>query len=222
MDSPNFKSRSEIKRYWNEYYVTSKEFTPPSLFALNIVESLIGRERIRLMDYGCGNGRDSFFFSKHFEVLGVDISEVVIKENAAKAKEFGSLVRFEACNTSQELDVLLRSFKPDIFYARFLLHAIDLESENVLLSSLAIGLKQGASVYFECRTTEDPLIQKGTRISQNEAVHGHYRRFIVPEELHLKLSNLGFQINLFITGNDFSPTQEDNPNLLRVIATKVG
>ena len=217
----NFDGEKSIKDFWDDYYGHTHEVTPPSLFAVSTLESLIGMENLRLLDYGCGNGRDSLFFSKFFEVLGTDLSEVIIEQNVISGHLLGSSAKFTVHEKETNLRALLKSFDPDVFYARFLLHAITLEQENQLLSTLDDGLKKGAFIFFECRTTKDPLMQEGTKISEFERIYGHYRRFIVPDELRFKLERLNFQIISFEESDEFSPTSGDKPYLLRVRAQKI-
>lgn len=217
----NLERRDAIRDFWNNHYEHTYEVTPPSLFAIHTLESLTGALNLRLLDYGCGNGRDSIFFSKYFEVLGVDLSEIVINQNTIIGKQLGSAAKFSVLEKNKNLTNLIESFDPDVFYARFLLHAITLEHENQMLSSLADALRIGAIVCFECRTTKDPLMQKGIKVSEFERIYGHYRRFIVPDELRSRLISLGFQINSFEESNEFSPTLTDKPYLLRVSAMKI-
>ena len=222
MDKDSHLNRKDaIRDFWNNHYESTSEVTSPSLFAIHTLESLTASPNLRLLDYGCGNGRDSIFFSKYFEVLGVDLSEVAINQNTITSKQLGSAAKFSIIEKNASLTELIKSFDPDVFYARFLLHAITLEHENQLLSSLADALRIGAIVCFECRTTKDPLMQKGTKVSEFERIHGHYRRFIVPDELRSRLITLGFQISSFEESNEFSPTLADKPYLLRISAQKI-
>lgn len=221
MADSELENQDKIRVYWDDYYSVPDTVVTPSLFATYVLSSLTNKDNIRLVDFGCGNGRDSFFFSKYFEVLGLDISNVAITENRANSKKIGASVKFDVCSSKADLTRFLKEFKPNLFYARFLLHAINLQSENELLSTLAENLTLGATIHFECRTVFDPLFQKGLRVSDNEAVYGHYRRFIVPEDLKNKLEKLGFKITFFATSNDFSPTIGDTPNLLRISAIKM-
>lgn len=60
----------ETKEYWNEYYETTADNNStevpkliPSQFADFVLNEF--QDRTRFIDFGCGNGRDSFFFADH-------------------------------------------------------------------------------------------------------------------------------------------------------------
>ena len=54
------------KRYWDEFYeVEHKEIGQPSLFAKFIFDSFLNKKESKnLIEFGCGNGRDSLYFAK--------------------------------------------------------------------------------------------------------------------------------------------------------------
>ena len=43
-------------------------------------------------------------------------------------------------------------------------------------------MKKNSKLFLEFRTTKDPLMKKGKKISYNEVVSDHYRRFINVQE----------------------------------------
>ena len=67
--------------YWEKFYKNiRKKRLPQSRFA-NFVLKRINRN-CTLLDFGCGDGRDTFFFSKYLKKsIGIDSCKYIIKEN---------------------------------------------------------------------------------------------------------------------------------------------
>jgi cyclopropane fatty-acyl-phospholipid synthase-like methyltransferase len=60
--------------YWTKYYRDHKESFEPSFFSKSITKFL--NEGDSLIDLGCGNGRDSIYFThKNIYTHGVDYNE---------------------------------------------------------------------------------------------------------------------------------------------------
>ena len=213
-------SSSEAKRdYWNYNYARVDHMENPSSFALYVRDSVPKERKLTLFDIGCGDGRDSVFFGKSFRTFGFDISETAIATCKNRIKSSDVDVKFELLSDICKLSDLILKLEPDILYLRFLLHALNEEEETFLLDSL-LKCKEGTLIFIETRTTNDQKRKKGLRISSNETFDGHYRRFIVPERLITQLENRGFIIHTSVESADLSIINNDNPNLLRIIAEK--
>ena len=66
--------------YWNTFYSLRKGVNLPSEFAKSLVGKFIHRGD-RILELGCGNGRDTIFFaSKECPIVGIDQSAVAINE----------------------------------------------------------------------------------------------------------------------------------------------
>jgi tellurite methyltransferase len=66
------------KKYWDGYYTDHYSKSKPTSFAKSIINTLPKRT-CKLLEIGCGNGRDSFYFSgKGHDVSAFDQSEVII------------------------------------------------------------------------------------------------------------------------------------------------
>ena len=70
--------------YWNEYYKSQSPGDQPSNFARFCIENY--RNEIgTIFDLGCGNGRDTLFFSSlKINAIGLEQSESVIEQNEKK------------------------------------------------------------------------------------------------------------------------------------------
>ena len=78
------KTISNLK-FWNSYYKVSFA-DENSSFSKWILKKTNNKNNI--IDIGCGNGRDTFFFSKYFKnVYGADMSKIAINKNQIKTKD---------------------------------------------------------------------------------------------------------------------------------------
>ena len=77
-----YYEKKKIISYWNSYYNKKIKFKESS-FARFVFKFISGSKKKKLIDIGCGNGRDSIFFSKKgYTVTGIDISKTAIKNNS--------------------------------------------------------------------------------------------------------------------------------------------
>ena len=213
-------NESHIPKYWNQYYKNESAQDQPSSFAIDVAANPLFDSANALIDFGCGDARDSFYLSRKFKVVGVDISETAIKQNAMKADNSNTEISFTCIKNQADLTISLRNFKPDIFYARFVFHALTFDQEDEILSALSKEMPSKGYLAIECRTVNDPLMLKGVHLSETERIYGHYRRFIDPLLFVAKLQAYGFEILTKNESTGYSKTRDDDPSLLRIIAQK--
>ena len=206
------------KKYWNNYYNEDGVTERPSDFAqfcLNNYKNEYGS----IIDIGCGNGRDTFFFLKHsIQSIGIDQSEIVIEENKAKSSKLGLDGSFIRGDFSKiDFDSICDG--PYSIYSRFTLHAINYKDEDELFEYLltSINLKY---LFIEVRSIRDSLYGEGKKVGLHEFVTSHYRRFIDPQVLKSKIIK-SFNIKYFEVSQNFSKTQTEDPWLIRIIAKRL-
>ena len=201
--------------FWNNFYKNKKSRLNPSNFAKYCVKNFFTRNK-SILDIGCGNGRDSFYFKKKkLIVTGVDKSKVIIEQNLSKNiyKDINFIAK----------DINDRSFnkigKFHFIYARFFLHTIDKKSEKKLFNNFVkIGYKKKTKVFLEFRTIKDPLKKRGRKISSNETFTDHYRRFIEVESLIKKLKKMkNLKIINVIEKKGLARFGNENPVVCRLI-----
>ena len=221
------------KGYWDNFYKavnTDKEIftevdgrvldapkdeSPFARFCLTKFKNDVGT----IVDVGCGNGRDSFFFHKSgVSCLGIDQSHEVIKNNnsiclAANVEPF-----FKAGDFSSFSFDSLENENVSI-YSRFTLHAINYQEENRFFENINSSSKINY-LFIEVRSTKDVLYGQGTKVGEHEFVTSHYRRFIVLSDL-LERLNKDFEIIHSEENTGLSKTEVDDPCLIRVIAKKI-
>lgn len=192
--------------YWQNFYETFN-IREPSNFALFIRNYIKKKMEVKIIvDLGCGNGRDSYFFAgKKYKVTAIDFVKTEIKHSNIQflQKDFTKLEDIIYC---------------DLLYSRFSLHSITSEQENDVLIWASKSIKKNGLFCIEARTTEDVLFGKGKKISEDEYIYGHYRRFIHYEKLLDKLKKNNFAVEYWGLGKKWATFKKENPALIRIVA----
>jgi tellurite methyltransferase len=163
----------------------------------------------KILDLGCGNGRDSFYFKKHGAyVIGID---------QAPPDRYNDDIVFKKMDIAdlpaEDINV------SDIVYSRFFFHSITEENEDKLLSLIINNARGGTYICIEARTMNDPLMLSGKKLSINEHMTDHYRRFLDYPLFLDKLVKYGLTIHYSTEVNNVAVYKDDNPYVLRVIAS---
>jgi adenylylsulfate kinase-like enzyme/SAM-dependent methyltransferase len=200
-------------QHWQNFYAAKKAVGSPSGFAKHCLEKF--KKPLRLLEIGCGNGRDARFFSQNgIEVVAIDTSAAAIE--SCKAAGESKDLKFICTDTRGAGEAA--SF--GAVYSRFSLHAMTEPEENIALASAGTLLTPGGLLCIECRSINDPLSRKGQVLSPSERLDGHYRRFIVIEELTEKIKNQGFSVLESQESTGLAPFGDEDPVIIRIIAQK--
>lgn len=203
-------------QYWNSYYSNHLATDTPSPFARFVVERL--KKGKNLLELGCGNGRDSIFFVRMgLNVTGIDASDTTI---ADLNKRFDSGNCYFICDDFVCSHALFAG-QFDYCYSRFSIHAINGKQEKEVLENVYGALKSGGEFFIETRSINDELYGKGEKVGKNSYIYdGHYRRFIVKEDLEENARQAGFQIVYSEESKGFAPFGESDPPVIRMILRK--
>ncbi len=197
------------KEYWENFYRRMKAPVNPSPFARYFVDKYMSQGQ-RILDLGCGNGRDSIFFARHgLYVTGVDQCAQEIARIGAN--EYGHRLRLVACDMSE-----FPRNDYHAIYSRFSLHAVSEATENILLAELSRSLVENGLFALEVRSTKDDLFGVGQPAGRNAFVSTHYRRFIDFYEIQEKIKALGFRIVEANEARGFAPHQSEDPVVIRI------
>ena len=201
--------------YWDEYYKKDTAPSFPSPFAEYVANKL--RTKQNILEIGCGNGRDSIFFSsKGHHVTGLDRSGEAIElcknlySNESIEFFFGEITDITKTNKK----------KYDLIYSRFVIHAMSMNEELEMLKISYELLNNNGQLFIECRSINDPLSNAGKKLSHTERIDGHYRRFIILEELKQRLIQVGFEIIETMESNGLANLGGEDPVVIRVEAIK--
>ncbi|OGQ05119.1 MAG: hypothetical protein A2W61_06275 [Deltaproteobacteria bacterium RIFCSPLOWO2_01_44_7] len=216
--------------YWNKFYEEGYVPEEPSSFARfclsRIQTAQASFKENYLLELGCGNGRDAWFFIRNkVSVWACDICPVAIErvQRKARAEQYPTERFFEADFTEFEKGGL--NSHCFAIYSRFTLHAIDEEGARRLLKWASQILPHGGLLCIEVRSVKDPLFHSGRGIPVGKDAfiyeEGHYRRFVRKEELNQELVSLGFDLEAMVESDNLAVLGSDNPVVIRVLARKI-
>jgi len=220
-ENPMEKDTGREKTYWNTFYsdVSTIPRVPSQFGAL--VSTEVNRS-IPIVEFGCGNGRDSLYFaSQGFRVLASDLCKDAIKKNQEKIKNGDANCRldFSICDCTDETDVkdLIRrahEFNNNVVvYHRFFLHSIDQTQEHKFLIALGKNLRNGDKLYMEFRCELDEALPKVYG-------KGHYRRYVKTNDVINLMKSMGFELEYEMTGQGMAKYKSEDPFVSRVIVVK--
>ena len=202
-------------QYWSEFYKKKLAVNYPTPFAEFCLPRILKDKR--LLDIGCGNGRDSRYFSENgVNVVGLDKSydAIEICNQNINAKN----LKYICCEAS-EVEKYIGG-KYDFIYSRFSLHAMtEIEETNMLRSAFNL-LESNGSFFIECISINDTKSRKGEVLSPTERFDGHYCRFIDLEVLKEKLENIGLTIIESMESRGLAISNDEDPITIRIFAKK--
>ena len=207
--------------YWNSYYRHDGVPELPSQFALFVANEIATGELpvpSVIIDVGCGNGRDTLLFAQlGYTVCGIDMSEAAIAVCHARLERTflgqGQVPRFCVGTVDgDEMDTFAAGFNgPVLIYSRFLMHAIDEETEGRAIARIAVVLaRRGGILAAEFRTPGDEQGQKATS--------PHFRRFVDPDRFVDRLLEVGMSVIWRAEGHGMAKFRKDNAYVARVLA----
>lgn len=200
--------------YWDNYYSHNNVPKNPSSFAKNIVEK-IDKTKL-LVELGCGNGRDSFFFARNnIQTLAIDLSSEAINLNSSfNHANVGFLYADFTKLENNSIDNI------GTIYSRFSLHSIGKASYLRCIEWCSKNICKGGSFFLEARTINDPLYGKGNALEDDVYITTHYRRFFKIKEVISDLENIGFDITSAIEDYTGSWYKDDHAVVFRIECKK--
>lgn len=205
------------KEYWNGFYDETGAPVRQSDFA-EFVYKDFAEVCEAIVDVGCGNGRDTFYFAtKGIKSVGIDQSDYVVKENINKISPNLKNISFHQGNfsTFEYNELPLETIS---IYSRFTLHSINYDEEKAFFENLKL-LNNLRYLFIEVRSINDSIYGEGDEVGKHEFVTSHYRRFIDAEILKENLKQ-NYELIYFEESTGFSKTVDDDPCLIRVVAKK--
>lgn len=214
------KCRVSDKSYWNKFYEKKIAPVDASDFAKYTMKNFLKKGH-RIVDLGCGNGRDSLFFKKEgLSVVAVDSSQSAIQILLQNNQEDNICFVCDDFTTSE----IVYKQEYEYCYSRFTIHAISEQQESELIHNVYRALKQGEGIgyfFIEVRSVLDDIYGLGECVGEDEYIYeGHYRRFIRKNKLEKSLKDAGFKIISSLEECGFAKFNDSDPVVIRIIAQK--
>lgn len=211
---PVLNTKNLNKSFWNNYYKTNDVLSNQSPFA-EFVHENYGKNCKNVLDLGCGNCRDSKFFSKN------DIQVEAVDYNGYLDGDFDNikLVKEDAGTYFYNKSTLY-----DLIYMRWFLHAMPYEHAKNIIKFSSHRLSKDGKICIEVRSMNDQtLIDNSVYDEHDLSYKTTHKRWLYSIET---LENLYSSFNLkkiYMEEGYFSPcenTETDNPLLIRCILEK--
>ncbi len=210
-------SAESIVQYWDSFYRMAAMRTPSQFAAL--VASELKSPHI-IIDVGCGNGRDTFFFGDigHI-VIGLDASGTAIDSNSSQiSDDLKERIFFRQFTVGEDSFDAVTDFiagaqfdhLPVVIYSRFFLHAITSVAEDEFAQQLSGISPTISGIFLEYRDIRDANMVK--------IYADHYRRFIDPDAFSKKLtSDSDYSLLYQVIGQGFAKYGREDPWIARQI-----
>jgi len=159
------------EEYWKTKWENRKS-EPRNNFARRSFYLINKRKLKTILDLGCGDGRDTFYFAKKglkvtamdFSKSGMDkINDKVKKKNIKNVTPIHCDIR--------ELQLKEKSF--DIIYAHLSLLYFDDKTTTQIFNKLYRILKPNGLFFVKCKSTEDWKCGQGRKIGKDYFVQKH-------------------------------------------------
>jgi len=191
------KRQIEIN-YWTNFYNSYNLIEKQSDFCVFIMNYFKNNDNMKILDAGCGNGRDSYYLSTKHNVIGLDTSS--FKPNDNKNCIF---IIDDFCSYNKDIF--------DLIYSRFTFHSIDNNQQELFIKSIN---KKNTLLCIETRSEKD---------NNDYRYHGdnHYRNLTNKIYLENLLLTNNFIILFSEENNGFSIYKDEDPICIRIICKKL-
>lgn len=184
-----------MQKDWIKFYKDDVVPKQPSSFARFVLGENLGFKipGKTIIDIGCGNGRDTYYFGSRYKATGID------ENNQPTDKKETNFFRMN-WREAKELIV-----KNDIVYSRFFLHYLKKDEIKELIEM-----------------TPNYFIAEARAIGDQPKIYPEHERLYV-DEIHLLLSLIedGFEIVYFEKNTGLAKYKDEDPLIVRVIAKRI-
>ncbi len=215
------------KNYWDKYYKEKHiNIIINSNFSSYVYDKYLKPNTdknivLRLADLGCGNMRDSHYFSKNgCFVYAIDKSFNVGSSVVQYKKNF-NLNPITADVNAFLQNGHLRTLM-DVIYMRWFLHAVPYDIGSSIFKNSVDSMKPGALICIEVRSYNDEILKKESSFDGKDLSYRttHKRWLYGMERLNILCSQHDVEIIEMVEQRGFSKTEESDPLLIRFIGRK--
>ncbi len=213
------------KEFWEQYYKNNTnidKIKSNSSFSTYVYDNYISKYNkenvfLKIADLGCGNCRDSIYFSQKCNICyAVDSSGVIDGEYKNCNLVIDDVEELLKCNKLQTL--------VDIVYMRWFLHAMTYDKSKNIFNYAVKNLKSNGLVCIEVRSYNDEELKKnGIYDETDKSFTTTHKRWLYTMDMCKDLATENECEVLYCEEGYFSPsinTETDNPLLIRFICRK--
>jgi len=206
-----------MSNIWDKIYSDDSAFfgEDPSDFAQKCYSYFKKYGVERILELGCGQGRDTIFFASNgFDVHALDASKVAIENINQKIRQKNITLDLRHFNAREALPYDSSYF--DAVYSHMFYNMCFTDEElEFLFKESNIVLKNNGLLYFSVRSDKDVLYNKGKKIDNNiYEINGFQIRFFTKRQIQSFLENY-FEIK------NIEESYEEPVNLYFVFCRKI-
>lgn len=158
-----------MSEIWDRVYSKNSFFfgEEPSSFAILCYEDLSKYGCTKLLELGCGQGRDTIFFAlKGLDVHAIDSSKVAIKNLNERTRRENVSINLKNFDAKRGLPFDNNYF--DVVYSH-MFYNMNFTDDHLkfLFSESSRVLKDNGLLYFSVRSDKDMVYNKGKQIDNN-------------------------------------------------------
>lgn len=181
-----------MNEIWDKVYSNDSAFfgENPSDFAQKCYRDFKKYDVKRILDLGCGQGRDTIFFASNgLDVHAIDSSKVAIENIYQKIGQRNISLDLRHFEVKQSLPFDGSYFDAIYSHMFYNMRFTDKELRFLFTESSRV-LRNNGLLYFSVRSDKDPQYNKGKKIDDNiYEINGFQIRFFTKEQIKSFLSN---------------------------------
>lgn len=188
-----------MNEIWDKVYSNDSAFfgEEPSNFS-QICYRVFKKHSVRkLLELGCGQGRDTLFFASHnLDVYAIDSSKVAIDSLKQKIGKENISIKLRQFDAGQGIPFSNKYFGAVFSHMFYNMRFTD-EELSFLFKESSRVLRNNGLLYFSVRSDKDVLYNKGKKIDNNiYEINGFQIRFFTKEQIesflvnHFKIKNI--------------------------------
>lgn len=181
-----------MSEIWDRVYSKDSSFfgEEPSSFATLCYEDLSKYGCTKLLELGCGQGRDTIFFAlKGLDVHAIDSSKVAIKNLNERTRRENVSINLKNFDAKRGLPFHNNYF--DVVYSH-MFYNMNFTDDHLkfLFSESSRVLKDNGLLYFSVRSDKDMLYNKGKQIDNNiYEINNFQIRFFTTQQIKYFLNH---------------------------------
>jgi ubiquinone/menaquinone biosynthesis C-methylase UbiE len=144
----------------------------------------------KLLELGCGQGRDTLFFASHdLDIYAIDSSKVAIESLKQKIRKEKISIKLRQFDAKQGIPFGNKYFDAVYSHMFYNMRFTDVELRFLFRESSRV-LKNNGLLFFSVRSDKDVLYNKGQKIDNNiYEINGFQIRFFTKEQIKSFLVN---------------------------------
>lgn len=194
----------ETREYWDDFYKKNLAPQNESNFAQETFAYIQKNQlnHLKLIDIACGNGRDTFFFSRNgIDSIGIDISVQPQSKSPVFIKE--NILTFNYSDY-------------DLIYLRFIVHALKEDDLDILLTKLKQTPKN-IYIFIETRSSKGISDEEKSETYFKSAIGEEHFRMLYSEPYLTEKLKTYFAVEQVEEAQGFSIYKSEDPFCIRYI-----